>query len=135
MVSLLLAAVLASVVSEQPASHQDYAQAYRSAQQEGKPLVVVVGAEWCPACVNLKSQTLASMQQTGQFEDVSVAIVDQDAEPELAAQLKRGKMIPQIIVFSQTRAGNWKRIQLTGYQSQATVRSVLNDAKRVSAGS
>lgn len=135
MVSLLLAAVLSTVVTDQPAPQQDYAQAYRTAQQEGKPLVVVVGAEWCPACVNLKSQTIAAMKQAGELSEVSMAIVDQDAQPELAAQLKRGRTIPQIIVFSQTPAGAWKRIQLTGFQSERTMQSVLNTAKQLSNGS
>lgn len=133
MVSLLLTAVLVTVsAAEQQNSSkdQDYAAAYRTAQQEGKPLMVVVGADWCPACVNLKATTLTSLAQTGQLEDVSVAVVDQDAEPELAAQLKQGQTIPQIIVFSQTDSG-WKRTQLTGFQSQGPVRSLIDSARRI----
>ncbi|WP_237607602.1 thioredoxin family protein [Roseimaritima sediminicola] len=132
---MLLAAVLSTVVTDQPAPQQDYAAAYRTAQQEGKPLMVVVGADWCPACVNLKSQTIASMKQSGELQDVSIAVVDQDDQPELAAQLKRGRTIPQIIVFSQTPAGGWKRIQLTGFQSETTMQSVLSKAKQLSQGS
>ena len=134
MVSLLLTAVLVTITSaEQQNSpqEQDYAAAYRTAQAEGKPLMVVVGADWCPACVNLKATTLTSLAATGQLEDVSVAVVDQDSEPELAAQLKQGQTIPQIIVFSQTDQGSWKRMQLTGYQSQGPVRSMIDSARRL----
>ncbi|QDS92355.1 Thiol:disulfide interchange protein DsbD [Roseimaritima multifibrata] len=135
MVSLFLAAVLATVVSDQPVTQQNYAQAYQSAHDEGKPLVVVVGAEWCPACVTLKEQTIAQMKAEGEFSEVSMAIVDQDAEPALAAQLKRGQSIPQIIVFSPQTSGGWKRTQMTGFQTRATIRTVLKRAKQRILGS
>ncbi|MEX0824856.1 MAG: thioredoxin family protein [Pirellulaceae bacterium] len=107
---------------------QNYAAAYRDASQHHKPLLVVVGAEWCPACVNLKSTTIKSLAAKGQLDNVSLAVVDQDAEPELAAQLKRGKMIPQVILFSQTPDGVWQKTHLTGFQSEGALKSVIDSA-------
>ncbi len=104
-----------------------YAAAYRTAEKENRPLVVVVGAPWCPACENLKQTTLASMEASGELQDVSLAVVDQDKDPELARELKQGEMIPQIIVFARTDSG-WKRSQLTGYQSVTPVRTMLRRA-------
>ena len=46
--------------------------------------MVVVGAEWCPACNVLKDTTIKPMVETGELDRVSVAVVDRDAEPELA---------------------------------------------------
>jgi thioredoxin-like negative regulator of GroEL len=104
-----------------------YAAAYKQSQDENKPLVVVVGAEWCPACVNLKQTTLANMEAQGELKEVSVAVVDQDKEPELARQIKQGEMIPQIVVFSRTDEG-WQRNQLTGYQSRTPVLTMIRRA-------
>ena len=67
-------AVLVSLVSIISSEHtsNDYASAYRNAQQKGSPLMVVVGAEWCPACVTLKDQTLSTMKAQGEFQNVSL---------------------------------------------------------------
>jgi len=124
MFALLIAAVVASF-SAAKAPTSDYATAYQEAQQDGKPLMVVVSAQRCPACVSLKNTTLRELESSGQLEDVRLVTVDSDAEPKLASQLMRGQMIPQIIVFSQPEEGRWQRTQLTGYQTTGTVRSLL----------
>lgn len=126
MLSMLLTAVLSTVVT----GHSDslsYEQAYQIAQTNGKPLMVVVSSDACPACVTLKSNTIESMQNSGELAGVSVAVVNKDADPQLASRLMRGKMIPQIIVFSQSEQG-WKRLQLTGYQEKSGVRSLIRQA-------
>ena len=128
MLSMLLTAALATIVTSAPTpATQSYSDAYRTAQQQDKPLLVVVSSDGCPACQTLKASTLEAMQFSGELSDVSVAVVDRDAEPQLASQLMRGRMIPQIIVFSQTDSG-WKRFQLTGFQTQGGVRSLIRRA-------
>ncbi|QDS90530.1 hypothetical protein EC9_47440 [Rosistilla ulvae] len=129
MFSVLLTALLSVVASEQ-APNPDYATAYRSAQEAGKPLMVVVGADWCPACVNLKQNTIASLKQAGDLEGVEMAIVNRDAQPSLAGKLMRGPMMPQIIVFSKGDAGSWTRVQLTGFQSRDSLKSLIRKAVR-----
>ncbi len=126
MLSMLLAATLGTIVSANPMS-TSYADAYRMAQAEGKPLMVVVSSDDCPACVTLKSDTLQNLESSGGLADVSLAIVNRDTDPQLASRLMRGRMIPQIIVFSQSQ-GEWKRMQLTGYQTQGGVRSLIRKA-------
>jgi thioredoxin-like negative regulator of GroEL len=129
MVGAFLTSVLAVFASGDAASPGlSYAEAYRSAEQDGKPLVVVVGADWCPACQNLKHSTLASMWAEGDLQEVSVAQVDKDEEPELANKLMRGETIPQIIVFTPKPQGGWQRTQMTGFQSQGTLRSLIRRA-------
>lgn len=128
MVSLLLTVVLVSMTSGHP-RNTDYASAYKEAMAAKKPLMVVVGAEWCPACNVLKSTTIQPMLSTGDLDDVSVALIDRDAEPELAKQLTRGEnMLPQIIVFTQTDSGQWERRKLTGYQPRQPVRNLIRRA-------
>lgn len=131
MVSLLLAVVLGSVTSLKT----DYAEAYKESVDEDKPLMVVVGAPWCPACNVLKQSTLEPMAQTGELDQVSVAVLDRDANPELANQLTKGeKMLPQIIMFTRTSAGQWKRHQLKGYQTKQPVRNMIRSAVTLGRG-
>ncbi|QDV40520.1 Thioredoxin [Stieleria neptunia] len=133
MVSLLLAVVLGSVTSA--SLKTDYAEAYRESVAQDKPLMVVVGAPWCPACNVLKQTTLEPMAQTGELDEVSVAVLDRDANPELVKQLTKGeRMLPQIIMFTRTGGGEWKRHQLKGFQTQQPVRNLIRSAVSLGRG-
>lgn len=128
MVSVLLAVLMASMTSENPKT-TDYAAAYKEAMSAKKPLMVVVGAKWCPACNVLKSSTIQPMLTTGDLDDVVVALIDKDVQPELAQQLTKGEqLIPQIIVFNQTESGRWERRKLVGYQPRQPIRNLIRRA-------
>ncbi len=110
---------------------QNYTLAYKKSVEEDKPLMVVVSAPYCPACQVLKKTTIADMTRSGELDNVSVAVVDRDAEPELAAQLMEGQdLIPQIILFSKTEDGHWKRRRLMGFQPVQPVRNLLRKVRR-----
>jgi thioredoxin-like negative regulator of GroEL len=127
MVSLLLAFVLSGVTSEQQLQ-QNYAEAYQQSVDQEKPLMVVVGAPWCPACNVLKETTIKQMAQTGELDSVSLAVINRDEEPELVKELTAGeKMLPQIIVFTKDD-GRWKRRRLMGFQPKSPVRSLIKRA-------
>lgn len=128
MLSVILALLLGSVTSED-SLNQSYADAYAESVQEEKPLMVVVGAPWCPACNVLRESTITPMVKTGEMTDVSIAVIDKDAEPELVEQLTEGeKMLPQIIVFSKSDSGAWQRRRLMGFQPKQPVRSLIRRA-------
>ncbi|TWU01762.1 thioredoxin family protein [Neorhodopirellula pilleata] len=132
-IGLTLAVVTSGSTSSSVASHrtpapkdQNYTLAYKQSVEEDKPLMVVVSAGYCPACDVLKKTTIANMEQSGELDSVSVAVVDRDAEPELAAQLMADeKMVPQIIFFSRNEEGRWNRRRLMGYQPVQPVRTLL----------
>jgi thioredoxin-like negative regulator of GroEL len=123
----LIAATIASL-SVLAVPPDDYATAYEKAEKSGKPLMVVISAPWCPACVSLKNTTLREMESGGQLEDVSVVVIDRDRDSALAERLMRGQMIPQVIVFSKRDTGRWQRAQLTGFQTPGTIRQLLRNA-------
>jgi len=127
MLCLVLVAALATMSGTAPDTH-NYAEAYRKSQVEGKPLLVIVSAKWCPACHTLKDTTIRDLETSGQLTEVNVAVVDRDVEPELAKQLMREQKIPQIIVFSKSTTGRWERSQLIGYQPQGPVRNLIRSA-------
>ncbi|MEM9826218.1 MAG: thioredoxin family protein [Planctomycetota bacterium] len=129
MLSVILAVCLSTAISES-SLNQSYADAYRESVRDHKPLMVVVGAPYCPACKVLKQTTIQPMAATGELRDVSVAVVDKERDPKLAERLTGGeKLLPQIIVFSQDASGAWKRRKLLGYQPKQPVRSLIRRAR------
>jgi thiol:disulfide interchange protein len=107
---------------------QTYEQAYEETQENGRPLVVLVGADWCPGCRTMKQAVLPRLQNSGRLAGVNYAQVDTDGRAELAGQLMRGGTIPQLIVYSQGADGRWHREQITGAASDAAVTAAINRA-------
>ncbi len=102
-------------------SNMTYDQAYRTATaDEGRPLVVLVGADWCPACQQMKQSVMPAVQQHGSLSHVAFAMVNTDRDGALAGQLMQGSSIPQLVMYVKTGAG-WSRRQLTGAQSVTDV--------------
>lgn len=104
-----------------------YDEAFRTASAGGPPLLVLVGADWCPGCRTMKQNVLASMQQSGRLKDVNYAAINTDVDSKLASRLMRGNTIPQLIVFSKTETG-WHREQITGATSEANVAALIGRA-------
>ncbi|MBM4003120.1 MAG: thioredoxin family protein [Planctomycetes bacterium] len=101
-----------------------YADAYRQMEQSGRPLLVLVGADWCPGCRTMKANTVPELRKAGHLETVIYAQVDTDKQPDLSRRLMRGASIPQLLLF--TRNGDeWRRTQLTGAQNMVEVRAFL----------
>jgi thioredoxin-like negative regulator of GroEL len=120
----LLLALLATNFSLQT---QPYGEAYKAFQEEGRPLVVLVTADWCPACQTMKSSNLPEAARRGLLKDVNVAIVDVDRSRALASQLMQGNAIPQLIMYYKTESGS-KRVQLTGAQSLSSIERFVGRA-------
>lgn len=110
------------------ADASSYHTALKQAQDQQRPLLVLVGATWCPGCQTMKQRVLPSLAQSGALQAVSFAHVDTDSEAAVARQLMRGSLIPQLIVFSRTTDGQWHREQITGETSAANVRSLIDRA-------
>jgi thiol-disulfide isomerase/thioredoxin len=91
----------------------NYDAAVKAAQENGQPLVVLVGADWCPGCVTMKTSTMPAMARSGGLKGVQYVTVNYDQNPNLARQLMRGNAIPQLVVFSKTEKG-WHRETSTG---------------------
>lgn len=102
-----------------------YAMAYRQLQETGRPMLVLVGTEWCPACQQMKQGTLPQARRAGVLSDVSLAMVDADHQSTLARLLMKGSSVPQLILYQKTEQG-WKRNQLTGAQSIEQISRLLD---------
>ncbi len=124
MVHVALALMLAVTLATNEVS-DEYDAACAKAEKEKKPLLVLVGANWCASCQVMKKETIEPMKGSGELDDVVVAVVDKDARPELAEQLMRGSTLPQVVMFKQDADG-WKRYSLTGMQSKSRLRELIS---------
>lgn len=121
---IALAAVLQMSLLAGAAGGSDYKVAYKSAQETGKPLVVLVGAEWCPGCRTMKNSVMPQVKAHGKLDAVAFTQVNSDHERELSQQLLSGNMIPQLVMYTKTADG-WKVDRLVGAQSTAAVEQFI----------
>ncbi len=129
MTSLSVAVLLqASLLT---ASGEDYADAHRALTETGKPMVVMVGADWCPACVAMKRNVIPQLRSRKVFRKVAFAIVNFDRNRELATELTGGGPIPQLVMYRKSAEG-WKRQKLVGGQSVETIESFLSEGVKQS---
>jgi thioredoxin-like negative regulator of GroEL len=118
-----------SILAADPLSYQ---QAFEENAKTGKPLVVLVGAEWCGACRVMKSQTLPQVVGDDVFKQVAFTVVDSDQQGDIARQVTGGGSIPQLVMFR--REGNgWKQERLIGAQSPRAVLQFLRKGLQVAA--
>jgi len=117
-------AVLVQAATVGAAPEGDYKEAYRASQKSGQPLVVLVGADWCPGCQKMKGRVLPELRKRGMFRRVAFARINSDRQSKLARTIMSGETIPQLILYHKTPEG-WKREQLTGAQSVEKVEAFL----------
>jgi hypothetical protein len=67
------------------------------------------------------------MRESGDFDQVVYTSIDKDAQPDLARKLMEGNSLPQIVVFHKSDDG-WKRIAVSGIQSENRVRELIRQA-------
>ena len=114
-----------AILAADPVSYQ---VALKDAQAQRRPLLVLVGATWCPGCQTMKQTVLPRLERDGGMKAVSYVTVDADADRDVASQLMRGSAIPQLIVFAKAPDGKWHREQITGETGTAEVKSLISRA-------
>lgn len=123
MTSLALATVLqASVLAA--ATTDGYSDARHETVETGRPMVILVGADWCPACVDMKKKIMPKVKKRGLLRKVAYAFVNLDRQPKLGRQLITGGHIPQMIMYRKTDNG-WRRRKLVGGHDVKTVETFI----------
>lgn len=102
---------------------ETYAEAHAANAKDGKPILVAVGAEWCPGC-KTDEATLAAIRKAGGLAGVHYAHVDVDAEPALARRLLVGTAIPQTVLYRR-EGKRWTAKRLKGPQTRAAFEALL----------
>jgi len=127
MANIILVALVQ--VSALGADQQDYDQAYHESLTTGRPLLVLVGAGWCPGCQEMNNSVLPQVAKSGGLNKVVFTYVDFDQQRQLASRLSRGGAIPQLIRFDRTPAG-WSSKYLIGARSPREVHDFINAGLR-----
>ena len=107
------------------ADPQDFDQACQQSLATRRPLVVLVGANWCAACQIMQKSTLPEVEKGGGLNRVVFMYVDFDQQRQLASRLTAGMSIPQLIRFDHSQAG-WTNKRLIGAKSPGEVHSFIN---------
>lgn len=104
----------------------EYAEAHKVHSDTGQPMVLLVGAEWCPGCVQMKNNVLPRVARRGLLRRVAFAHVNTDHDSRVARSVMQGGTIPQLIMYRKTATG-WKRHMLVGAQSPERVEAFINN--------
>jgi len=123
MASIFLAVLMGVTAAE--GDREGFKQAYQRSLASGRPLIVLIGARWCPACQTMKHSILPRVAEVGGLNKVVFTYVDFDQHRELASRLSRATSIPQLIRFDRTPAG-WNRKHLVGAKSPREVYEFIN---------
>jgi thioredoxin-like negative regulator of GroEL len=105
---------------------ETYAEAHQVTIKTGKPMLVMVSTEWCPACQVMKKRILPQVRERGLFSRVAFASVNPDKENELSHQLIGNGPIPELVMYRKTPRG-WIRRVLVGAQTVETVEHFINE--------
>lgn len=70
-------------------------------QKEGKPVLVVVHADWCPACA-VQEPIVSALLKTPELQGITALQIDFDKQPEAVKRIK-APMQSTLIVFKGGR--------------------------------
>ena len=121
-----LTSIVALQIAFLTAPPSAYQEAFDQADKEGKPLLVLVGADWCPGCRTMKDEMIPELEREGDLAQVVFATVNTDEKPALSKRLLRGNSIPQLVLYTRNARG-WRRSQLTGVHESRNIRQFLRN--------
>ena len=104
---------------------ESYTEAHQVSTKTGKPMLVMVSTEWCPACQVMKRRILPQIRERGLLSRVAFATVNPDQDRELSHQLIGNGPIPELVMYRKTPRG-WIRRVLVGGQSVENVEQFIN---------
>ncbi len=122
--------VIAAISGMNTSEPTDYKTAFNLAQQDDKPLLVLVTAEWCPPCRMMKQTTIPRLIESNKFKDVHFATVDLDRNSTDARNLIGSRGVPQLVIYEKQNEA-WKVRFLSGYHDVASVESFLNQSTAI----
>ncbi|MGA2255986.1 MAG: thioredoxin family protein [Thermoguttaceae bacterium] len=105
---------------------ESYTEAHQVTMKTGKPMLVMVSTEWCPACQVMKRRILPQIRERGLLSRVAFAHVNPDQENELSHQLIGNGVIAELVMYRKTPRG-WIRRVLVGGQSVEKVEQFINE--------
>lgn len=130
--SILLTTILQLAAAAPATPTLDAALA--TASETGKPVLLLMGAEWCPYCQVVVRDVLPQLEKAGLMKQVVFVYLDFDLNRQLALQLKRGPVIPEMIMFNKN-GDQWKQTHLFGGYKLAEIETFIKTNLPGAAGS
>ncbi|MGO9111054.1 MAG: thioredoxin family protein [Thermoguttaceae bacterium] len=121
--SLVMIAMCTSAIGA--SDGETYTEAHQVSMKSGKPMLVMVSTEWCPACQVMKRRILPQIRERGLLSRVAFATVNPDQDRDLSRQLIGNGPIPELVMYRKTPRG-WIRRVLVGGQSVENVEQFIN---------
>jgi len=112
-----------SQADSKPSETMTYAQALTKAKSGDKPLLILVTANWCPPCRQMKANTLPTLMQRKTFRNFHFTMMDYDKQPGVAGKLIGDRGLPQLIMFEKSN-GKWLRRYINGNKGIHSVEGV-----------
>lgn len=106
----------------------DYSENYQDSIINDKPLVVVVGAEWCNSCNVLKKNIMPKILEKFSRRHFNYAEIDADENQPLARKILIGDSIPQTVIYYKYN-GEWKSKRWIGLFKETEIEDKLNEIK------
>ena len=103
---------------------QGYDKAYHQSLESGKPLLVLVGADWCGACQVMKKRVMPQLDKDGVLRDIHCTELNLSEDEELANRISKVNTIPCLILFTKSD-GKWQKSELIGMHNQKSVKAFL----------
>ena len=131
MIGLLISVMLPlAAISSQtaPSQAEQFDLAYQRSVETGRPLVVLLGARWCPGCRVMQHEVMPEVEKSGGLEQVEFVHIDIDRNRRLAAKLSKANTIPQLIRYHKTPDG-WKYNLLNGAYKVDEVKAFIKTGK------
>jgi thioredoxin-like negative regulator of GroEL len=110
MTGIALAALLQVTVA---VSDSPYQEAVKRSAESGKPVLILIGAEWCHYCKIVERDVLPVLKKRGLMDRVEYVYLDYDRDRRLVGATLRGEIVPEMVMFRKTPAG-WKRSDISG---------------------
>ena len=91
------------------------AEAVKISEASGKPILVMVGADWCRYCKVVEQTAMPQITKSGLLEKVVYVYLDYDKDRKLVTPLLEGDVIPELIVLRKS-GDRWTRDNLGGME-------------------
>ncbi len=104
---------------------ESYTEAHQASMKTGKPMLVMVSTDWCPACQVMKRRIMPQIRERGLLSRVAYATVNPDQQGDLSRQLIGSGPIPQLVMYRKTPRG-WIRRVMVGSHSAEDVEHFIN---------
>ncbi len=122
-VALTLCLAVTAIPAAQAATEATFTQqAFASAQQEGKPILVDISAPWCPTCAKQRP-ILSQLMADPAFKDLVVYQVDFDTQKDVVRALG-AQMQSTLVVFH----GAAEKGRSTGDTNAQSIKTLLQKA-------